>query len=129
MFGYAVHHLVRARFCIERERLWQAQYWLSGARDLMLSRACLRLGLATRSCFLRVRMDWKGLCAKPGIVRRELPSIWNGCRSYSAPEFSFAPLLHFPRKTLNKGQSERSEEPVFRQIAAKAGPLSLHSSG
>lgn len=39
-FGYAVHHLVRARFCIERDRPWQAEYWLSGARDLALSIAC-----------------------------------------------------------------------------------------
>src|SRR5689334_24755217 len=30
LFGYAVHHALRARFCIERGRVWQAEYWLSG---------------------------------------------------------------------------------------------------
>lgn len=47
LFGYAVHHLVRARFCIERGRLWQAEYWASAARDYALSLACLGRGLNT----------------------------------------------------------------------------------
>src|SRR5438067_5210603 len=37
LFGYGVHHAVRARICIERGRYWQAEYWLSGARDYALS--------------------------------------------------------------------------------------------
>lgn len=45
LFGYAVHHAVRARFCIERGRYWQAEYWISGLRDYALSLACLRRGL------------------------------------------------------------------------------------
>ena len=45
MFGYAVHHALRARFCIERGRLWQAEYWISGVRDYALSLACRRRGL------------------------------------------------------------------------------------
>lgn len=45
LFGYAVHHVLRARFCIERGRYWQAEYWISSARDLALSLACRRLGL------------------------------------------------------------------------------------
>lgn len=40
LVGYAVHHAVRARFCIERGRYWHAEYWLSGARDHALSLAC-----------------------------------------------------------------------------------------
>lgn len=44
-FGYAVHHLVRARFCVERNRFWQAEYWISSARDLALQIACNREGL------------------------------------------------------------------------------------
>lgn len=47
LFGYAVHHALRARFCIERGRFWQAEYWISGARDYALSLACRRRGLAT----------------------------------------------------------------------------------
>ena len=49
MFGYAVHHLLRARFCIERGRLWQAEYWISSARDIALSMACRRRGLLTQN--------------------------------------------------------------------------------
>jgi hypothetical protein len=47
LFGYAVHHVLRARFCIERDRYWQAEYWISSTRDYALSLACLRRGLAT----------------------------------------------------------------------------------
>jgi hypothetical protein len=45
MFGYAVHHALRARFCIERGRYWQAEYWISSLRDYALSLACRRRGL------------------------------------------------------------------------------------
>ena len=45
LFGYAVHHLLRARFCIERGRYWHAEYWISSARDYALSLACRRRGL------------------------------------------------------------------------------------
>jgi hypothetical protein len=45
LFGYAVHHAVRARICIERGRLWQAEYWISGLRDNAMSLACRRRGL------------------------------------------------------------------------------------
>jgi hypothetical protein len=46
LFGIAVHHAVRARFCIERERYWQAEYWISAVRDNALALACLRRGLS-----------------------------------------------------------------------------------
>lgn len=46
LFGYAVHHALRARFCIERGRYWHAEYWISGARDYALSLACRRRGLS-----------------------------------------------------------------------------------
>jgi len=45
LFGYGVHHAVRARVCIERERYWHAEYWNSGVRDHALTMACVRLGL------------------------------------------------------------------------------------
>jgi hypothetical protein len=45
LFGYAVHHALRARFCIERGRYWHAEYWISGTRDYALSLACRRRGL------------------------------------------------------------------------------------
>ncbi|HET9910185.1 MAG TPA: hypothetical protein VFQ23_26305 [Anaerolineales bacterium] len=45
LFGYAVHHALRARFCIERGRYWQAEYWISSLRDYALSIACHRHSL------------------------------------------------------------------------------------
>lgn len=45
MFGLGIHHVVRAHICIERGRLWQAEYWIHEARDEALSLACHRLGL------------------------------------------------------------------------------------
>ena len=48
LFGYAVHHAVRARFCIERGRYWQAEYWISGVRDYALSLACRARSLPAR---------------------------------------------------------------------------------
>jgi hypothetical protein len=47
LFGYAVHHAVRAQVCIERHRYWQAEYWISSLRDNAMSLACRRLGLPT----------------------------------------------------------------------------------
>jgi hypothetical protein len=48
LFGYAVHHAVRARFCIERSRSWQAEYWISAVRDHALSLACRSRHLPAR---------------------------------------------------------------------------------
>jgi hypothetical protein len=45
LFGYAVHHALRARLCIERNRYGQAEYWISAARDYGLSLACVRRSL------------------------------------------------------------------------------------
>ena len=44
-FGLAVHHAVRARYCIARGRPWQAEHWTHQVRDLALTLACRRLGL------------------------------------------------------------------------------------
>jgi hypothetical protein len=45
LFGHAVHHALRARFCIERGKYWQAEYWISYVRDNALSLACRKRGL------------------------------------------------------------------------------------
>ncbi|HEY7982986.1 MAG TPA: hypothetical protein VID73_02380 [Ktedonobacterales bacterium] len=45
IFGYAVHHALRARFCLARGRVWQAEYWQSAVRDYALHLACLRRDL------------------------------------------------------------------------------------
>jgi hypothetical protein len=48
LLGYGVHHVVRARFNIERAQYWQAEYWISEARSYALSLACRRRGLPAR---------------------------------------------------------------------------------
>jgi hypothetical protein len=48
LFGNAVHLALRARFCLERGRLWQAEYLISWLRDNALSLACRRRGLPAR---------------------------------------------------------------------------------
>jgi hypothetical protein len=48
IFGLGVHHAVRARICLERGRLWQAEYWIHALRDEALSLACLRAGQEAR---------------------------------------------------------------------------------
>jgi hypothetical protein len=45
VFGLGVHHAVRARICVERARLWQAEYWISALRDQALTLPCLARGL------------------------------------------------------------------------------------
>jgi hypothetical protein len=45
LFGWAVHHALRARFCIERGRYLQAEYWIHNLRDYSLNLACLQSDL------------------------------------------------------------------------------------
>jgi hypothetical protein len=45
LFGYAVHHALHARVCIERGRYRQAEYWISAVRDHALALACRSRGL------------------------------------------------------------------------------------
>lgn len=40
----AWHHALHAGICTERGRWWQAEYWISATRDLVITLACLRLG-------------------------------------------------------------------------------------
>lgn len=44
LIGLSWHHVLHARSSIERRKLWQAEYWISGIRDHTLALACLRLG-------------------------------------------------------------------------------------
>ncbi|MBA3986398.1 MAG: nucleotidyltransferase domain-containing protein [Flavobacteriales bacterium] len=45
MFGYMVHHILRARFSAERNKLWQAEFWISETRNYALKLACISWGL------------------------------------------------------------------------------------
>lgn len=68
LFGYAVHHALRARFCIERGRYWQAEYWISGVRDYALNLACLHHGLPAN--------NGRGYDALPADVRNNfMPAL------------------------------------------------------
>ncbi|MEV6966145.1 nucleotidyltransferase domain-containing protein [Hamadaea sp. NPDC051192] len=45
--GLAWHHALHARISIERNRLWQAEHWISAVRTQVIALACLRLGHPT----------------------------------------------------------------------------------
>lgn len=47
IFGWIIHHILRARFCVERNRLWQAEFWISEARNYALKLACISKGLTS----------------------------------------------------------------------------------
>jgi hypothetical protein len=66
LFGYAAHHALRARFCIERGRFWQAEYWISSTRDYVLNLACLCHGLPAN--------NGRGFDTLPPDVRGQLAS-------------------------------------------------------
>lgn len=60
LIGLAWHHALHARICIERNKPWQAEYWISALRDHTLALACIRLG--------RVAVHAKGVDALPAAV-------------------------------------------------------------
>ncbi len=47
LIGRAWHHVLHARASIERNKPWQAEYWISALRDHTLALACARLGERT----------------------------------------------------------------------------------
>jgi hypothetical protein len=77
LFGLAVHHAVRARFCIERGRSWQAEHWIAGIRENALSLACRRRGLDARhgrgfDDLPTEVLDALGSALVPTVERRDL---------------------------------------------------------
>jgi hypothetical protein len=47
LIGLGWHHVLHARACLARDRPWQAEWLISGARDHVLSLACARERLPT----------------------------------------------------------------------------------
>ncbi|MEU6349870.1 hypothetical protein ABZ896_11150 [Streptomyces sp. NPDC047072] len=45
--GLVWHHALHATICLHRDRVWQAEHWISALRDHAITLACLRLGLPT----------------------------------------------------------------------------------
>ncbi len=44
IIGLSWHHVFHAHSCIERQKLWQAEYWISEIRNHTLALSCIRLG-------------------------------------------------------------------------------------
>lgn len=44
LIGLCWHHVYHARACIERNKPWQAEYWLSEIRNHIFELMCIRLG-------------------------------------------------------------------------------------
>lgn len=44
IIGLSWHHVFHARSCIERDKPWQAAYWISEVRNHTLALSCIRLG-------------------------------------------------------------------------------------
>jgi hypothetical protein len=108
LFGIAVHHALRARICIERGRLWQAEYWLGGARDQVLALASLRHGVD----------PWhgRGLDALPEDVRRRFTRML--VRSLEPAELQRA-LRVIVDRLLEQGD----DLPTAPRIAERLGEL------
>lgn len=44
LIGLSWHHVLHARSCIERHKVWQAEYWISETRNHTIALVCIRLG-------------------------------------------------------------------------------------
>jgi hypothetical protein len=104
LFGYAVHHALRARFCIERGRYWQAEYWISSIRDNALTLACRRRGLPSSYA--------RGFDDLPPNVR----SAFMGALVASLERDELLRALH----SAIEGLLQEAEE--VRELAAKVEP-------
>ncbi len=104
LFGYAVHHAVRARFCLERGRFWQAEYWISSLRDYALTLACCSRGLPTA--------HGRGYDQLPEAVRES----FKGCLVASLEP---AELMRALRCAIEGLLSQSSQVP---ELAAKVEP-------
>ena len=105
LFGLAAHHAVRARYALERGRLWHAEYLVSAVRDHALMLACRRLGLPAG--------EGRGFDQLPAdIVEAAMPAL---ARSVDRDELLRA-LRHATELLL-------SESPGLHDDAAKIGAL------
>jgi hypothetical protein len=104
LFGYAVHHALRARISIERGRGWQAEYWIGELRDHALDLACRRRQLPAR--------EGRGFDDLPADVREAFADALVG--SLERDE-----LLRALRNAIDGLLSEADE---VRELAAKVEP-------
>ena len=117
-FGYAVHHALRARFCIERGRVWQAEYWISGVRDYALDLACLRHNLPAR--------NGRGYDDLPAATRAAfqpaLPRSLERDELLRALSAAISGLLHEAAQMPDIAEMAASVEPQLSMLTAE--PLS-----
>jgi hypothetical protein len=90
LIGMAIHHLVRVRICLERDRLWQADYWLHEARDLGMEAACRRLGEPSQ--------HGRGLDALPLDLREDWTASLVGTLTEAALERSLMAVVRGVRR-------------------------------
>lgn len=115
LFGHAVHHALRARLCLERGRVWQAEHWIRSLWDSALALACRRRGLPAH--------HGRGLDALPA----DTLAAFRGARVAS---FERAEMLRALAAALDALQRETGEvrelaarvEPTLRELAAEWPP-------
>jgi predicted nucleotidyltransferase len=113
--GLAWHHVLHARSCIERQKPWQAEYWISGIRDQTLALACLRFGEPTDYA--------KGADALPSAITSELEAAL--VRTLVPEELRralrvVATQLLGELYATDPGQAQRLEQPI-RELADLPG--------
>ena len=101
---YAVHHALRARFCIERGRVWQAEYWISETRNYALNLACRSRELPAR--------NGRGFDNLP-------PAVLNKFKDSFAVSLEHAELFRALRNVIEGLLSETDE---VQELAAKVEP-------
>ena len=112
LFGYAVHHALRARFCIERGRVWQAEYWLSAVRDYALHLACLRHELPARNGRGFDDLPAETLAAFAGALAQSLAPA----ELLRALEVALTGLLREARQVSEIADMAAQVEPQLREL-------------
>jgi hypothetical protein len=113
LFGLGAHHAVRARFCIERGRPWQAEYWISGVRDQALALACRRRGLETAY--------GRGFDSLPAELLRELePALVGSLERHELLQALEAALDGLLREAEEARELADRLEPRLRELTAPA---------
>ncbi|MCX5236586.1 hypothetical protein OG824_15410 [Streptomyces prunicolor] len=106
VIGFAWHHALHARICLERGRSWQAAHWINALRDQLITLACLRLDLPTAYS--------KGAHLLPDEVTTPLESTL--IRSLTAPELRRALTATITAATTELNLSDP-------QLAARLHPM------
>lgn len=106
VIGFAWHHALHARICLERGHSWQAAHWINALRDQLITLACLRLDLPTAYS--------KGAHLLPDEVTTPLESTL--IRSLTEPELRRALTATI---TATATELDHSDP----ELAARMGPM------